>query len=101
MILVLLGTIIGSYLVLKLKSVAKTESFHIQNILSNGQFNVVPKLAVRINDFWITYTKTKTVAQFYSDISVLNTQGNETERKTISVNYPLVNKGIYYYQTET
>jgi hypothetical protein len=26
----------------------------------------------------------------------LNTQGNETERKTISVNYPLVNKGIYY-----
>jgi cytochrome c biogenesis protein len=42
----------------------------------------------------ITYTKTKTVAQFYSDISVLNTQGNETERKTISVNYPLVNKGI-------
>jgi cytochrome c biogenesis protein len=44
--------------------------------------------------------KTKTVAQFYSDISVLNTQGNETERKTISVNYPLVNKGIYYYQTD-
>jgi cytochrome c biogenesis protein len=101
MILVLLGTIIGSLFGFKAQeSVAKTESFHIQNILSNGQFNVVPKLAVRINDFWITYTKTKTVAQFYSDISVLNTQGNETERKTISVNYPLVNKGIYYYQTD-
>jgi cytochrome c biogenesis protein len=101
MILVLLGTIIGSLFGFKAQeSVAKTESFHIQNILSTGQFNVVPKLAVRINDFWITYTKTKTVAQFYSDISVLNTQGNETERKTISVNYPLVNKGIYYYQTD-
>jgi cytochrome c biogenesis protein len=49
----------------------------------------------------ITYTKTKTVAQFYSDISVLNTQGNETERKTISVNYPLVNKGIIIKQTGT
>jgi hypothetical protein len=52
MILVLLGTIIGSFLFFKAQeSVAKTESFHIQNILSNGQFNVVPKLAVRINDF--------------------------------------------------
>lgn len=101
MILVLLGTIIGSLFGFKAQeSVAKTENFHIQNILSNGQFNVVPKLSVRINDFWITYTKTKTVSQFYSDISVLNTQGNETERKTISVNYPLVHKGIYYYQTD-
>ena len=101
MILVLLGTIIGSLFGFKAQeSVAKTENFHIQNILNNGQFNVVPKLSVRINDFWITYTKTKTVAQFYSDVSVLNTQGNETERKTISVNYPLVHKGIYYYQTD-
>jgi cytochrome c biogenesis protein len=101
MILVLLGTIIGSLFGFKAQeSVAKTENFHIQNILNNGQFNVVPKLSVRINDFWITYTKTKTVSQFYSDISVLNTQGNETERKTVSVNYPLVHKGIYYYQTD-
>jgi cytochrome c biogenesis protein len=101
MILVLLGTIIGSLFGFKAQeSVAKTENFHIQNILNNGQFNVVPKLSVRINDFWITYTKSKTVSQFYSDISVLNTQGNETERKTISVNYPLVHKGIYYYQTD-
>jgi cytochrome c biogenesis protein len=101
MILVLLGTIIGSLFGFKAQeSIAKTENFHIQNILSNGQFNIVPKLSVRINDFWITYTKTKTVAQFYSDVSVLNTQGNETERKTISVNYPLVHKGVYYYQTD-
>jgi cytochrome c biogenesis protein len=101
MILVLLGTIIGSLFGFKAQeSVAKTENFHIQNILSNSQFNIVPKLSVRINDFWITYTKTKTVSQFYSDVSVLNTQGNETERKTIAVNYPLVHKGVYYYQTD-
>lgn len=101
MILVLLGTIVGSLFGFKAQeSVPKTENFHIQNILNNGQLTVVPKLSVRINDFWITYTKSKTVAQFYSDISVLNTQGNETERKTISVNYPLVHKGIYYYQTD-
>jgi hypothetical protein len=50
MILVLLG-IIGSLFGFKAQESVKTESFHIQNILSNGQFNVVPKLAVRINDF--------------------------------------------------
>jgi uncharacterized BrkB/YihY/UPF0761 family membrane protein len=49
MILVLLG--IGSLFGFKAQESVKTESFHIQNILSNGQFNVVPKLAVRINDF--------------------------------------------------
>jgi cytochrome c biogenesis protein ResB len=61
-------------LVLKAQESVANGSFHIQNILSNGQFNVVPKLAVRINDFLDNSTKTKTVAQFYSDISVLNTQ---------------------------
>jgi hypothetical protein len=50
MILVLLGTIIGSLFGFKAQE-SVAESFHIQNILSNGQFNVVPKLAVRINDF--------------------------------------------------
>jgi cytochrome c biogenesis protein len=101
MILVLLGTIIGSLFGFKAQEIVpKTENFHIQNILINGQLNVVPKLSVRINDFWITYTKTKTISQFYSDVSVLNTQGNEIDRKTIAVNYPLVHKGVYYYQTD-
>ena len=57
-------------------------------------------MSARINDFWITYTKKKTISQFYSDISILNNQGNEIDRKTISVNYPLIYKGIYYYQTD-
>jgi cytochrome c biogenesis protein len=101
MILVLLGTIIGSLFGFKAQEmVPKTEIFHIQNILTNGQLTVIPKTSARINDFWITYTKNKTVSQFYSDISVLNTQGNETDRKTISVNYPLIYDNIYYYQTD-
>ena len=101
MILVLLGTIIGSLLGFKAQEIVpKTENFHIQNILTNGQLTVIPKTSARINDFWITYTKTKTVSQFYSDISILDNNGNETDRKTISVNYPLIYKGIYYYQTD-
>ena len=101
MILVLLGTIIGSLFGFKAQeSVPKTENFHIQNILSTGQLTFIPKVSARVNDFWITYTKNKTISQFYSDISILDEQGNETFRKTISVNSPLIYKGIYYYQTD-
>jgi cytochrome c biogenesis protein len=101
MILVLTGTIIGSLFGFKAQEIVpKTENFHIQNILNNGQFTIIPNTSARINDFWITYTKNKTISQFYSDISVLNNQGNEIDRKTISVNFPLIYKGIYYYQTD-
>jgi cytochrome c biogenesis protein len=101
MILVLLGTIIGSLFGFKAQEIVpKTETFHIQNILNNGQLTVVPKTSARVNDFWITYTKSKTISQFYSDISILDNQGNETNRKTISVNYPLISNSVYYYQTD-
>ena len=101
MILVLLGTIIGSLFGFKAQEIVpKTESFHIQNIVTNGPLTIIPKTAARVNDFWITYTKKKTISQFYSDISILNNQGNEIDRKTIYVNYPLISKGIYYYQTD-
>jgi len=101
MILVLVGTVVSSLFGFKAQEIVpKTENFHIQNILSNGRLTIIPQNSARVNDFWITYTKTKTVSQFYSDISILNTTGNEIKRKTISVNYPLVDKGVYYYQTD-
>jgi cytochrome c biogenesis protein len=101
MILVLLGTIVGSLFGFKAQEIVpKTEQFHIQNIFNNGQLTIIPKTSARINDFWITYTKNRTISQFYSDISVLDYQGNEIKRKTISVNYPLINDRVYYYQTD-
>jgi len=101
MILILVGTIVGSLLGFKAQEIIpKTENFYIQNILTTGQLTNIPKISARINDFWITYTKTKTISQFYSNISVLDNKGNEIQRKTISVNYPLISKGIYYYQTD-
>lgn len=101
MIVILLGTIIGSLFGFKAQEIVpKTENFHIQNVLTNGQLTFIPKTPARINDFWITYTQNKTISQFYSDISLLDNQGNETERKTISVNYPLIHKNVYYYQTD-
>ena len=101
MILVLVGTIVGSLFGFKAQEIVpKTENFHIQNILANGTLTVIPQNVARVNDFWITYTKTKTISQFYSDISILNNKGNEIKRKTISVNYPFIHNGIYYYQTD-
>jgi hypothetical protein len=45
MILVLLGTIIGSLFGFKAQEIVpKTESFHIQNILNNGQLTLFQKL---------------------------------------------------------
>ena len=101
MILILLGTIIGSLFGFKAQEIVpKTETFHIQNILTNGPVSIISRTSARVNDFWITYTKTKTISQFYSDISILNSKGNETTRKTIYVNHPLIQNNIYYYQTD-
>ena len=100
-ILILIGTIVGAINGFKAQEIVpKTETFHIQNILSNGQFTSIPKVSTRINDFWITYTKQTTINQFYSDISILNVEGTEIERKTIFVNSPAKYRGINYYQTD-
>jgi len=101
MILILFGSIIGSLFGFKAQEIIpKTETVHIQNILTNGPFSIIPKTSGRINDFWITYGKTKTISQFYSDLSILDSEGNEKNRQTIYVNSPLIYNGIYYYQTD-
>ena len=101
MILILIGAIIGSISGFKAQEIVpKTETFHIQNVLNNGQLTFIPKVSLRVNDFWITYTKQTTITQFYSDLSILNVDGNEIERKTIFVNSPAKYHGIDYYQTD-
>jgi cytochrome c biogenesis protein len=101
MILILIGTVVGAVNGFKAQEIIpKTETFHIQNILSNGQFTVIPKVSTRVNDFWITYTKQTAINQFYSDISILNVDGNEIDRKTIYVNFPARYRGVNYYQTD-
>ena len=52
MILILIGTIIGAINGFKAQEIIpKTETFHVQNILSNGQFTSIPRLSTRVNDF--------------------------------------------------
>lgn len=101
MILILFGMVRGSLDGFKAQeNLSKTENFHIQNLFNKGQFTKIPNFSGRINDFWITYTPQKTVSQFYSDISILNNSGNEIKRETSFVNYPIIYKNVYFYQTE-
>jgi len=101
MILILSGTIIGSLFGFNAQEmIPKTETFHVQNILNIGQLAIIPKVSTRVNDFWITYTKQKTISQFYSNISILNINGKEIKQVTNFVNFPLIYKSIYYYQTD-
>ena len=101
MILILLGAIIGSLNGFNAQEIIpKTQMFHIQNILNSGQFTHIPKNSARINDFWITYRKEKTINQFYSNVSILDEIGNEILRKTLYVNLPVTYNDITFYQTD-
>ena len=80
--------------------VPKSELFHIQNIVKSGNLANIPQQVFRINDFWVNYNKSGLIKQFQSDISVLRGDGDEITRKTISVNNPLVFKGLTMYQTD-
>lgn len=101
MILILFGTIISSLTGFKAQEIIpKTETVHIQNILTMGPFSTIPKTSARINDFWITYSKKNTVNQFYSDLSIMDNFGHEKKQNTIYVNSPAKYNGITYYQTD-
>lgn len=100
MIIILLGTMITSLVGFNGQEIVpKTETFHIQNIFSNGKFTKFPNVSTRINDFWIVYQDRNVISQFYSNLSILNTNGEEIKHKTIFVNSPIKYNGIDFYQT--
>lgn len=101
MILILLGTIVSALTGFKAQEIIpKTETVHIQNILTMGPLSTIPKTSARINDFWITYSKKNTVNQFYSDLSIMDNFGHEIKQNTIYVNSPAKYDSITYYQTD-
>ncbi len=78
-------------------------TFQVQNIFEAGPLASpqIPKdWSVRVNRFWIDYTPDGTIDQFYSDLSVVDDQGQELKQKTISVNHPLRYRGVTFYQTD-
>lgn len=101
MILILFGSIISSLGGFRAQEIIpKTESTYIQNLINIGPFTTIPLTTTRINDFWITYNEKTIINQFYSDISILDNQGNEIQQQTVFVNSPAKYSGTVYYQTD-
>ncbi len=78
-------------------------TFQVKNIIDAGPLAAaqIPKnWSVKVNRFWIDYTPSGGIDQFYSDMSVLDNKGIEVDRKTIFVNQPLRHNGVTFYQTD-
>ena len=104
MILILLGAILGAMTgFFAQEMVPSGETFQIRNIFDAGPWAEaqIPKdWAVRVNRFWIDYTPEGAIDQFYSDLSVIDLEGTELDRKTIHVNEPLRHRGVTLYQAD-
>ena len=77
------------------------EIFHLQNIIVSGHLSIVPaSLVGKIDDFFITLNDDQSIKQFFSNVSLLNSQGRVLFRSYICVNHPLKFQGMTVYQTD-
>jgi cytochrome c biogenesis protein len=65
-----------------------------------GQTYHIPRgnFDLRVDKFWIDYHENGSVKSYNSTLTVID-QGTPTTTKTITVNDPLVYKGIWFYQS--
>ncbi|MDJ0620119.1 MAG: cytochrome c biogenesis protein [Calothrix sp. MO_192.B10] len=103
-VLILLGGIWGAMTgFVAQEMVPSGDTFQVKNIINAGPLAAKPSSqdwSVRVNRFWIDYTPSGGIDQFYSDMSVLNSQGDEVDHKKIFVNQPLRYRGVTFYQTD-
>ncbi|WP_069790714.1 cytochrome c biogenesis protein [Cyanobacterium sp. IPPAS B-1200] len=103
MIFILLGAIWGAFTgFFAQEMIAEGQTFTIKNFIEAGALTNLKKpqdFSVKVNDFRIDYTPQGAVDQFYSDLSIVDKEGKELDKKTIFVNEPLRYKGVTFYQT--
>ncbi|MCG6135719.1 MAG: cytochrome c biogenesis protein [Nostoc sp. LLA-1] len=101
---ILLGGILGAMTgFMAQEMITSGDTFQVKNIIDAGPWANPQDLknwSVRVNRFWIDYTPSGGIDQFYSDMSVLNNQGQEVDHKKIFVNQPLRYHGVTFYQTD-
>jgi len=104
MLIILAGSIVGAMTgFIGQEMVPSGDTFQIQNITDAGPLAAaqIPKdWSVKVNRFWIDYLPSGEIDQFYSDLSVLDAQGQEVKRQTIHVNQPLRYRGVTLYQAD-
>lgn len=100
LITILIGSSWGAFNNFKAQEILpKGEIFHIQNLIKVGKITTIPDINTRINDFWVEY-KNEKIYQFYSNVSILDSVGNEIKQQTISVNNPLRYNHVDFYQSD-
>lgn len=101
-ILILFGSVIGSASGFMTQELVPTNNlFHLRNIVNSGPFSFVPQnIEGYVKDFKIAYSDEGIIDQFYSDLSILDTNIDLLNSKTIYVNEPLRYMGIVFYQTD-
>jgi len=104
MLLVLLGAIVGSLTgVVAQQMIDDGDTVPVENFIDIGFLSSPDRFrgwSIHVNRFWIDYLPTGQIDQFYSDLSIVDAQGNEQDRKTIFVNEPLRYNGVVLYQTD-
>jgi cytochrome c biogenesis protein len=104
MLIILAGAILGAMTgFMAQEMVPSGNTFQVKNIVDAGPYALpqIPKdWSVRVNRFWIDYTPQGGINQFYSNLSVLDNQGQEVDKQTIYVNKPLRYRGVTFYQTD-
>lgn len=104
MLIILAGAILGAMTgFIAQEMVPSGNTFQVKNIVDAGPYALpqIPKdWSVRVNRFWIDYTPQGGINQFYSNLSVLDNQGQEVDKQTIYVNKPLRYRGVTFYQTD-
>jgi cytochrome c biogenesis protein len=100
LIIILGGSSWGAFNNFKAQEILpKGEIFQIQNPIKIGLITALPEINGRVNDFWVEYSNNR-VKQFYSNLSLLDENGNEIKNQTISVNNPLRYNNIDFYQSD-
>lgn len=102
MILILLGGILGALTgFIAQEFIPSGMTFQVQNVVQAGPWaHPRQDWSMKVNRFWIDYTPEGDIDQFYSDLSVLDPQGEEVKRQTIHVNQPLKYSGVTFYQAD-
>ena len=81
--------------------VPSSEIFHFQNIVNSGSFSSAPfDIVGKVDDFFVTFNKDKSIQQFFSSISLVNNKKEIVSTQYIWVNSPMKFKGVTIYQTD-
>ena len=102
MIIILFGSVLGIFSGYMLQELIPVKDlFHLQNIITAGSLSSIPQdFEGYVQDFKIAYDDEGSIDQFYSDLSIVDTDGGLLANKTIYVNEPLRYNGLTFYQTD-